>query len=171
MTFTPAQLALWQDLQNLSKVEQELYHSRSHFRLKDNEFVHVPRRITLTFEDKVTVQDRDMDGESWEYETNREEEFYYHVWFNLDGHIWFLISEDLFPTFGKDIAYWSAREEYDIRRCGRGSRYYFFQDIIDHAVRDAVQARWEGLHCHYVWKFSDLDVITYKEEIPEFWNR
>lgn len=163
MTYNQAQLALWSDLRNLSRIEQELYHSRRHFRLKENELVHVSRRITLTFNDMVMTQDHDMDGELYEYETNREEEFYYHVWFNNWGHIWFLITDNAFPVFGKDIAHWANHDEYN-DRSGRGSRYYFFSDVIEHAVLDAVQAQWNDLSCHYVWRFSEMEVFKYENQ-------
>lgn len=171
MTHTAAQQAALAELRVLAKIDEDLYRSRRAFRLKENEFVHLNRRITLTYEDMVTVVDTDMDGKEYEYETNREQEFYYDVWFNDWGHIWFLISETSFPQFGKDIAYWLELDEYDWKTCGRGSRRYFFGDVIKRAVRDAFEAKLDGLHRHFVWNHSEIAVITYKEEIPAFWDR
>ena len=171
MTHTEAQQAALKELRVLAQIDEDLYRSRHVFRLKENEFVHLNRRITLTYEDTVTGVTSDMDGEEYEYETNREEEFYYDVWFNSWGHIWFLISEKSFPQFGKDIAYWLETDQYDRKTCGRGSRYYFFSDVIERAVRDAFEARLEGLSSHYVWNHSEVAVITHEEKISDFWNR
>lgn len=165
MTHTAPQYAALADLRVLAQIDEDLYRSRHVFRLKENEFVHLNRRITLTYEDMVTAVDTDMDGQEYKYETNREQEFYYDVWFNDQGRIWFLISETSFPQFGKDIPYWLERDKYDRKTCGRGSRRYFFGDVIERAVRNAFEAQMEGLHRYFVWNHSEIAVITYKEEI------
>lgn len=171
MTHTPAQQAALAELRVLFRIDEDLYNTRSHFRLKDDEFVHLRRRISLTYEDTYTSVETDMDGVEYEYDANREEEFYYHVWFNSWGHIWFLISNEYYPQFGKDIAYWQERDQYDWKVCGRGSRRYFFSDVITHSVKDAFESRLEGLKSHYVWNHSEVDVFAYTEQIDSFWDR
>jgi hypothetical protein len=171
MTHTAAQQAALTELKMLFQVDEDLYRSRSHFRLKDNEFVHLNRRISLTYEDTYMAVDADVNGVLHEYEDNRSAEFYYDVWFNNWGHVWFLISETSFPQFGKDIAYWHEHDQYDWKTCGRGSRRYFFSDVISCSVRKAFEAQLAGLTRHFVWNHSEIAVITYEEKIDAFWDR
>jgi hypothetical protein len=171
MPHTPAQQAALAELRVLSKIDEDLYHTRRHFRLKENEFVHLNRRISLTYEDTYLAVETDIDGVEYKYEANREEEFYYDFWFNSSGNVWFLISENSFPKFGKDIAYWQEHDQYDWKTCGRGSRRYFFGDVIERSVRDAFERKLEGLKRHFVWNHGEIAVITYEEKIDSFWDQ
>lgn len=149
-------------IKNLVDTDFDLYQTRHNFRLEPNEIVHVRHRITLAFNEQVVYNETDDCGEEYTYTEDREEEFFYHVWFNREGHIWYLITDDMFPVFGKDIQYWGRDEDYDYETCGRGSRRYFFYDIISTYVPKAFESRIKDLKRFFVWNRAEVDVFKYE---------
>jgi hypothetical protein len=156
------------DLTMLMKTDEDLYQSRHYFNLDYDQIVCVSHRITITFNKKTEVTETDMDGVEYTFKANEEEDFYYHVWFNRHGTVWFLITENPFPNFGVDVPYYVKDSEYDTSVCGRGSRHYYFQDIIFHSVKDAfVRKAHIDFKSHYIWDRAKISTFKYKPKEDE----
>lgn len=163
---TPAQSKAMNEIQTLLETDYDLYQTRHNFRLQANEIVHITHRITITRESEIEYTDTDGADEEYTYTENVEEEFYYHVYFSRDGHVWFLVCDDMFPVFGRDISYrGELGEEYDWMKTGHGSRRYFFHDIIFPAVKhNFIGKIREDFRNMYVWNRAEVHVFKFDEE-------
>lgn len=110
------------------------YQMRHHFRLQEGEVVHIAHRVSITFEEKHTVTEYGDDDLEYSYEANKEREFFWHVWFDTHGRVWFLCdTKGQYPRYDGEFPF-KPEHDYDRRV---GTRYYFFHDIIQREVMDA----------------------------------
>ena len=132
------------------------YQHRHLFRLADNEVVHITHRVSITFEEKHTVTEYGDDDQEYSYETNKEREFYWHVWFDKNGRIWFLADASAFPRVDGEFPF-QIEKDYDRRT---GVRYYFFGDIINREIMDQFRKMDEesAIERVYTWGGFDLAV-------------
>lgn len=163
---TPVQMLALKELVCIQKSDHDLYQSRHNFRLKANELVKITHRITVDHLTEVEIADHDHEGNPYTYMDNDSTEFFYHIFFSKDGHIWFLVCDNQFPIFGKDISYrGEIGKEYDWIKSGHGSRYYFFNDVVFPAVtHNFIQLIKENFKGHYVWNHSEFSIIEHTEQ-------
>lgn len=167
---TPEQKLALHDLKQVLKTVEDFYNSRHYFKLANgntssHDILHHQIRISITYNELIEVGDIDDDGNPLTYEENREDEFYLHIWYDRGGHIWFLVNDRGFPTFGKDIAYRGELDnEYDWITSGHGSRRYFFGDVVFPAVThnfiNKIKDDYKG---HYVWNMADISIFSFFE--------
>lgn len=167
---TPAQSAALHDLDMVLRHVQDMYQARHHFAMVnhhgENNILHHQVRISVKYDDLVFVETHDDEGNPFSYEENREDEFYFHIWYDREGRIWFLVNDKGFPTFGKDIAYrGELNSEYDWITKGYGSRWYFFHDVAFPAIKmNFIEKIRNGMIGHYVWNTADISIFNFKEE-------
>lgn len=154
------------------------YQERRHFRLTKDEVVHISHRVSITFEEKHTVTEYGDDYQEYSYETNKEREFFWHVWFDNHGRIWFLCdTKGQYPRHDGEFPF-KIERDYDRRT---GTRYYFFHDVIQREVMDTIrkidsESKIENI---YTWCGFELSVeklntadmeMLYPESIFSFFS-
>ena len=138
------------------------YQHRHLFRLADDEVVHISHRVSITFDEKHMVTELGDGDQEYRYETNKEREFFWHVWFDKNGRIWFLADTSAFPRMNGEFPF-QIEKDYDRRT---GTRYYFFGDIINHEIMDQFRKMDEesAIGRIYTWGGFDLEVEKLRSE-------
>lgn len=123
---------VYEVLRQMLKGDLQHYQHRHLFRLEDHELMHISHRVTITFEELELKVEANYDGEEYQYDANKEQEFFWHIWFDKDGRIWFLNDVSAFPRLNGEFPF-QIEKDYDRRT---GCRHYFFYDIIEREVMD-----------------------------------
>lgn len=144
---------LMENITALVDLDEGMYCQRHKFRMEKNDVIHLRRRISI-----------DLNG----YDNEDSIEFFYHIFFDRAGSIWWFIDEEHDLRLGLNTEiYWDKENDDDYR--GYDSRRYCFKDCILPDVKNAVNLVIEALCMNkndhdkminhsYIWDPSEFNI-------------